>query len=355
MTSALRFRLPVQGEGIQETGIGVEWSHVYGLAGDANGYPKWSRQKNYTGFTHDTEYLMRLRNRGSGGKHQIWEKSTDGSTIATMTDTGLALTALTASGQITSTVATGTAPLVVASTTKVTNLNADLLDGHDSSFFASQTDLDDYLPLTGGVLSGDLELENLEVNGDGSIDGSLVVNVDLAVDGDFDVDGDSDLQVVRLTPDPATTTALFIRYGATRGYWSVGATDVTNTDLIFKDPNGVETVRIGHASNPNSLEVASGNALFGVSIQVNDSATINNDLHVLSNTTLDGLCDVLSDMTVGGTMNISGATVISDTLRVTQVARFDQGSGAGFSQDSWDGYILMSHNGNEVEVPYVTH
>lgn len=40
-------------------------------------------------------------------------------------------TTLTASGQITSSVATGTAPLVIASTTKVSNLNADLLDGTD--------------------------------------------------------------------------------------------------------------------------------------------------------------------------------------------------------------------------------
>lgn len=40
-------------------------------------------------------------------------------------------TTLTASGQITSGVATGTAPLVISSTTKSTNLNADLLDGTD--------------------------------------------------------------------------------------------------------------------------------------------------------------------------------------------------------------------------------
>lgn len=39
--------------------------------------------------------------------------------------------AVTASGQITSTVTTGTAPLVIASTTKVANLNADLLDDKD--------------------------------------------------------------------------------------------------------------------------------------------------------------------------------------------------------------------------------
>src|SRR5258708_400236 len=40
-------------------------------------------------------------------------------------------TTLTASGQITSSLVTGTAPLVIASTTKVANLNADLLDGTD--------------------------------------------------------------------------------------------------------------------------------------------------------------------------------------------------------------------------------
>jgi len=43
-------------------------------------------------------------------------------------------TSITAS-TITSTVTTGTAPFTVASTTVVTNLNADLFDGHDSSYF----------------------------------------------------------------------------------------------------------------------------------------------------------------------------------------------------------------------------
>ena len=41
------------------------------------------------------------------------------------------LAAVTASGQITSTVTTGTAPLVIASATKVANLNAEILDGKD--------------------------------------------------------------------------------------------------------------------------------------------------------------------------------------------------------------------------------
>ena len=51
--------------------------------------------------------------------------------IGSATPNAAAFTTVSASGQITSTVSTGTAPLVVASTTKVSNLNADLLDGAD--------------------------------------------------------------------------------------------------------------------------------------------------------------------------------------------------------------------------------
>ena len=42
---------------------------------------------------------------------------------------------VTATGQITSTLSTGTAPLVIASTTKVANLNADLLDDQTGSYY----------------------------------------------------------------------------------------------------------------------------------------------------------------------------------------------------------------------------
>lgn len=45
------------------------------------------------------------------------------------------ITTLSLSGQLTSTLATGTAPLVVASTTKVANLNADLLDDQTGSYY----------------------------------------------------------------------------------------------------------------------------------------------------------------------------------------------------------------------------
>lgn len=51
--------------------------------------------------------------------------------IGSVTPNTGAFTTLSVTGQFTSTVSTGTAPYVVASTTKVSNLNADLLDGGD--------------------------------------------------------------------------------------------------------------------------------------------------------------------------------------------------------------------------------
>ena len=57
--------------------------------------------------------------------------SIDGVTFGAVTPGVATFTSISYSGQLTSTVATGTAPMVVASTTKVANLNADLLDGAD--------------------------------------------------------------------------------------------------------------------------------------------------------------------------------------------------------------------------------
>jgi hypothetical protein len=61
---------------------------------------------------------------------------TPGSIGVTIANAG-AFTTISASGQITSTLAAGTAPFVIASTDKVVNLNADQLDGSDWAIPAS--------------------------------------------------------------------------------------------------------------------------------------------------------------------------------------------------------------------------
>ena len=59
------------------------------------------------------------------------EKSVNEDASNIVNITSLAAGTISATGQVTSTVSTGTAPLVIASTTKVSNLNVDLLDGSD--------------------------------------------------------------------------------------------------------------------------------------------------------------------------------------------------------------------------------
>lgn len=63
----------------------------------------------------------------------IWNGTNATAIGPAITGTGPALSAgsLTLSGQLTSTLATGTAPFVIASTTKVVNLNVDQVDGFD--------------------------------------------------------------------------------------------------------------------------------------------------------------------------------------------------------------------------------
>lgn len=68
--------------------------------------------------------------------------SAGGGGRVTVTGSGMSVNGtLSASGQITSTVATGTAPLSIASTTTVTNLNSDLLDGEHGSFYQNAGNL----------------------------------------------------------------------------------------------------------------------------------------------------------------------------------------------------------------------
>ncbi|MFA6393090.1 MAG: hypothetical protein WCW54_03335, partial [Candidatus Paceibacterota bacterium] len=71
------------------------------------------------------------------------------------------ITTLNMSGQLTSTLASGTAPLVVASNTLVTNLNADLLDGQHGAYYATASG---YIPYTGGTTNVDLGIHNLTVD-----------------------------------------------------------------------------------------------------------------------------------------------------------------------------------------------
>lgn len=83
-------------------------------------------------------------------------------TALTIANSGAATFGSTVSAtQYTSTIATGTAPLVVTSTTVVSNLNADLLDGQHASAFALASHSHDANTLTGTTLASGVTASSL--------------------------------------------------------------------------------------------------------------------------------------------------------------------------------------------------
>lgn len=63
------------------------------------------------------------------------------------------------SGQLTSTLASGTSPFNITSTTLNSNLNADLLDGQHGSYYTSYAD-NNFVKLSGGTMTGALNFKN---------------------------------------------------------------------------------------------------------------------------------------------------------------------------------------------------
>ena len=89
---------------------------------------------------------------------------TNTSTLDSVTGRGSVTTNGISVNTLTSTVATGDAPLVVASTTLVTNLNADLLDGQEGTYYldwTNTTNKPDPVITLGGDLSGNVTLTDL--------------------------------------------------------------------------------------------------------------------------------------------------------------------------------------------------
>lgn len=90
------------------------------------------------------------------------------------------LTTLSMSGQLTNTLAIGTSPFAVTSTTVNTNLNADLLDGQTGSYYQSATNITSgTLPGDRGVTAGSSTSSFVEYNGttptSGQWDGSTTL------------------------------------------------------------------------------------------------------------------------------------------------------------------------------------
>lgn len=142
------------------------------------------RHKDLTGLFMD-DHPQYVRKDGTRPLQSDWDAGS-----YTITAQGIDVTDIDFSGQLTSTVATGTAPFVIASTTVNTNLNADLVDGINANTTATASqllalDADKDFDLGTGDFSGtDMALTgNIDVSGTSQLDGNVTIG-----DGTADTD-----------------------------------------------------------------------------------------------------------------------------------------------------------------------
>lgn len=142
---------------------------------------------------------------------------------------------LSGGGQLISTTSTGTAPLVVSSTTKVANLNADLLDGIDGAAFAQ---------LAGATFTGTVRVPLLEVDGT-----SFYLDTDATYSSIY-FDATDRLEFNRSTND------LFLR---------IGGTTVIQAYVGEVDVSGILWASSTVSGNTLTSRVATGTAPIAVS------------------------------------------------------------------------------------------
>ena len=112
--------------------------------------PSWSTYVNpvFAPLQNSSEVAKKLQT-----PRTLWGQSFDGTANVSGNMTGVGN--ITMSGQLTSTVASGTAPFIVVSNTVVGNLNADMVDGLHLSDFDGR-----YVKKAGDTMTGDLTMNN---------------------------------------------------------------------------------------------------------------------------------------------------------------------------------------------------
>jgi len=208
--------------------------------------------------------------------------------------------------QLISTVATGTAPLAVTSTTKVANLNVDRIDDLDSADFLRSNATDNYtsgtLTFNSGTTLAMASGSTLNANSGSTVD----INGDLSI-------ADTDIAL-----DGATTNL------AATGNFSV------NTNHLFVEKTTGE-VGIGNAAPAALFSVGSASqfqvntsgiiaAIDGVAHTIDD---VSGNLTLTSNSATVSVADNLS---VAGTITLPSSNTMTG---VTNFTRFSQGISVG--------------------------
>lgn len=192
-----------------------------------------------------------------------------------------AITTISMSGQLTSTLATGTAPFVVASTTLVTNLNADLLDGLSSTGVAALSGWQDdgtvvrLVTTTDEVVfGGSAALSSAKVSIDGDTDQiQLIIQGEASQTADLlvlETSAGTDLWNVNASGHTtwATTGEARFRASSNRVYSRAADTLTVEGNTmteVGKDGNirlGTSTLRIMYPSTDNKIDLGQASNRF---------------------------------------------------------------------------------------------
>ena len=272
---------------------------------------------------------------------------TNTSTLNSVTGRGSVTTNDISVNTLTSTIVTGDAPLVVASTTLVTNLNADLLDGQEGTYYldwTNTTNKPDPVITLGGDLTGSVTLTDLTsgtlnatINANsvalgtdttGAYVSSLVAGTGVTLTNNTgetatptiaigqEVETTSDVTFNSITgpltgnadtaskwANPRTVT---FATGDVTGSFSIdGSVDISDVVLTI----GANSVELGTdttgnyvatiTGTTNEIEVTgSGSETAGVTIGLPNDVTIGNDLIVTGNLQVNGTQTTVNSTTV---------------------------------------------------------
>jgi hypothetical protein len=219
-------------------------------------------------------------------------------------------------GQLTSTVATGTAPLIVASTTLVTNLNADLLDG--------------FQPQAGNVASSIVARDTSGNFSAGTITATLAGTA-TNITGTY---------AGTLTSLQVTNALTFTPYNATNpsGY-TANAGTVTSVAALTLGTAGTDvssTVATGTTTPVITLNIPTASATARGLLSAADWTTFNNKgsgggtvtsvtgTGTVSGLTLSGTVTTTGSLTLGGTLSFATQAYGDATTNVATTAFVDQ-------------------------------
>ncbi len=347
-----------------------------GLVGTLKGLPNWSAPIDHIAFDSDARFAHVTRNLGTGG-HHIWRKSTDNSQVVAITDASLAATTVAATGAITgfslavntsvvagtsvaagttitsgglatlnslavtnnatvggtlgvtgaitgsstvqgtrliSTIATGTAPLTVASTTMVTNLNAEFVGGQNLAGLDTR-----YVNATGDTMTGALNIQAasaLKLQGVSGL-GGWVLNATNIADPVLEFRDNSGDLLAAMNPS-GSTYAIDVNNG----------TPATNAarfsgDVLITTDLGVRTVNA--TTNVTAAKIVAGGTTFSGSEKlrvVSGTSRLEGDVAMtagtltLSSGNIDVQSGTAGEMRVGAMIVNAASLAGSEKLRV---------------------------------------